>query len=111
MLPSVTPGSHRTLSLQGHRRFFNCDAKKAICTISNIVAGTSRYALSAPPERPVKFRCQHQLGCCEKWSELLTLGSLILYRVVQDRWFIAGVVGLGALIVVLTAAALFAFSG
>jgi hypothetical protein len=32
-----------------------------------------------------------------------------LFRVVQDRWFIAAMVGLGALTVVLVAAALFFF--
>jgi hypothetical protein len=46
-------------------------------------------------------------GCCQKWTELLTVGVAILSRVAQDRWFIAVVVGLGALTVVLVAAAFF----
>jgi hypothetical protein len=66
--------------------------------------------MPAPPDVACKTTVPTSGACCQKWSELLTLESAILYRVVRDRWFIAVVVGLGALTVVLLAAALFSFS-
>jgi hypothetical protein len=51
------------------------------------------------------------VGCCQKWSELLTLEPGYPELMGQDRWIIAAAVGLGALIVVLVAVALFAFGG
>jgi hypothetical protein len=43
-------------------------------------------------------------------QKYLPLESTILNRVVQDRWFIAAIVGLSTLTVVLVAAALFSLS-
>jgi hypothetical protein len=55
----------------------------------------------------VKLRCQDELAAGKNGQDYLPLEWAILYRVAQDRWFIAAVVGLSALAVVLIAAALF----
>jgi hypothetical protein len=59
---------------------------------------------------PVKLRCQERLAASRNGQSYLPLDSAILSRVMQDRWFIAAVVGLGTLTVVLVAAVLFSSS-
>ena len=65
------------------------------------------YSCLRHPTWPVKLRCQDQLAVGRNGQNYLPIESAILYRVRQDRWFICAVVGLGALIVVLVAAAYF----
>ena len=81
---------------------------------SPIVAQPPRELTTHPclrhPTWPVKLRCQDQLAVGRNGQNYLPIESAILYRVRQDRWFICAVVGLGALTVVLVAAALFSFS-